>query len=95
MDKVAKFEEELLSGDIVKPIYDVKIVTSAPLSPESPMVEWLFREISQLVSEISGHDADHTLVSCSHVILLQYLQCHHLRPPVFCLASLEALDVFT
>ena len=93
MDKVAELEKELVTGDIVEPIYDVKVVTSAPLAPECPVVKRLLRKVCKLILEIVCENRDDALITCSHIVLLEDLESNHLRPPVLGLSSLETFDV--
>ena len=93
MDQVSELQKELFSCDVVKPVYHIEVITTSPLSPECPVVERFFRKIGKLILEVTGHDIDDTLVTCCHIVLLQYLERHHLRPPVLSLSPLESLDI--
>ena len=95
VDQVAEFKKEFVSCDVVEPIYHVKVVTTSPFSPECPVVERLLRKVGKLILEVVGHHGDDALVACCHVILLEDLQGHHLRPPVLGLSALESFYVFT
>ena len=43
MDQFAKIKEERISGDIIKPIHSLKIITSTEFCPKGPVAQWFFR----------------------------------------------------
>ena len=93
VDQVAELQKEPVTCDVVQPVDHIEIVSASPLAPECPVIERFLGKVCKLIPEVACHDIDHPLVTCSHIILLQYLESDHLRPPVLGLSPLESFDV--
>ena len=60
----------------------MQIVAHPVACPECPVAQRFFGQGFQLVPEIAGHKIDDAPVARRGIVLLEYLQHHHPRPPV-------------
>ena len=95
VDQVAEFQQEGLSGAVVEPPDHLEIVAAPPFAPVRPVLQRVLRQMGQFIAEISRHHRQDPGVGGRHVILLQDFEGHHLGPPVFGIAALQAFDIGT
>ena len=91
--QLCKVQQPRLAGLAVIPQKHVQVVALAEFRPVGPLVDWLYRKRIQLIAEIAVEYVQHPAVFRSVVILLQYLEGHHLGPPVERLAPLETFYI--
>ena len=93
VQEIRQIEKEAVPRDVVEPVDRLQIVGYAVPGPESPVPERFLWQRFQLVPEISGHEVYDTRVSCRGVVLLEYFQHHHPRPPVSRVVPLQSVFV--
>ena len=93
MNELCKFQKILLSSYVVEPVQHLKIVRRPPFSPVAPVSQRRGGQIGFLIAEVAVEHLEHAPVTAGLVVLLQYLEGHHLGPPVPGFPALQALDV--
>jgi len=83
VQQVAQRQQRRVAGPVIQPVHAHQVVAAAGLAPLAPLAQRAGFQAGQLVVEIPGHERNHPRVARGLVVLLQHLEHHHARPPVF------------